>query len=168
MCLKNVMTQNCKVCLTNKVCEPKCPEPLRNHQTLTSDYYDERFTIFGFNQKFCFKEIRFLSFSRSMHGFTGGASHLSGGLELTAVPSPDVIVGGIPSCVSFGGIQLVWHFAELASEKLIRLRLMSSLQSACNNQALQPFSVLLTLIVLCIPVTQGACHSSVYFGQQMA
>ena len=28
---------------------------------------------------------------------TGGASHLSGGPELTAVPSPDVIVGGIPS-----------------------------------------------------------------------
>ena len=28
---------------------------------------------------------------------------------MTAVSSPDVIVGGIPSCVSFGGIQLVWN-----------------------------------------------------------
>jgi len=55
--------------------------------------------------------------------------------------------------VSFGGIQLVWHLAELASEKLVRLLLMSSLQSTCNNQALLPHSVLLTLVVLCIPVT---------------
>ena len=76
-----------------------------------------------------------------MH-LTGGTSHLSGGQELTAVPSPDVIVGGIPSCMGFGGVQLVWHLAELASEKLVRLLVMSSLQSACNNQALQPFSVL--------------------------
>ena len=60
-------------------------------------------------------------------GFTGGAFHLSGGLELTAVPFPDVIVGGIPSCVSSGGIQLVWHLAELTSEKLVRLLLMSGL-----------------------------------------
>ena len=94
-------------------------------------------------------EIRY----KTCAGFTGGASHLSGGLELTAVPSPDVIVGGVPSCVSFGGIQLVWHLAELASEKLVRLLLMSSLQSTCNNQALLPHSVLLTLVVLCIPVT---------------
>ena len=35
----------------------------------------------------------------------------------TAVPSPDVIVGGIPSCVSFGGIQLVWHLAELSKRE---------------------------------------------------
>ena len=59
---------------------------------------------------------------------------------MTAVSSPDVRVGGIPSCVSFGGIQLVWHLVEPASEKLVRLLLMSSLQSACNHQALQPFS----------------------------
>ena len=49
-------------------------------------------------------EIRY----KTCTGCTGGASHLSGGPELTAVPSPDVIVGGIP-CESFGGIQLVWH-----------------------------------------------------------
>ena len=36
-------------------------------------------------------------------------------------------VEGVPSCVSFGGIQLVWHLAELASEKLVRLLFMSSL-----------------------------------------
>ena len=59
---------------------------------------------------------------------------------MTAVSSPDVIVGGIPSCVSCGGIQLVWHLVEPASEKLVRLLLLSSLQSACNHQALQPFS----------------------------
>ena len=34
------------------------------------------------------------------------ACHLSGGLELTAVPSSDIRVGGIPSYMSFGGIQL--------------------------------------------------------------
>ena len=28
-------------------------------------------------------------------------------------PPSVVIVGGIPSCVSFGGMQLVWHLAEL-------------------------------------------------------
>ena len=113
-------------------------------------------------------EVHFLGlpqiWNETCTGFTGGTSHLSGGQEITAVPSPDVIVGGIPSCVGFGGIQLVWHLAELASEKLVRLLLMSSLQSACNNQALQPFSVLLAQIVLCIPVTLDTCH----FGHQMA
>ena len=117
-------------------------------------------------------EVHFLGlpqiWNETCTGFTGGTSHLSGGQEITAVPSPDVIVGGIPSCVGFGGIQLVWHLAELASEKLVRLLLMSSLQSACNNQALQPFSVLLAQIVLCIPVTLDTCHSSAYFGHQMA
>ena len=54
---------------------------------------------------------------KSCTGFTGGTSHLFGGLELTAVPFPDVIVGGIPSCVSFGGIQLVWHLAELSKQE---------------------------------------------------
>ena len=39
------------------------------------------------------------------------------------------------------------------SRRLVTLLLMSRLQSACNNQALQPFSVWLTLIVLCISVT---------------
>ena len=49
--------------------------------------------------------------------FTGGTSHLSGGLELTAVPSADAIVGGIPSCMSIGGIQLVWHLVELSKRE---------------------------------------------------
>ena len=35
----------------------------------------------------------------------------------TAVPSPKVIVGDIPSCVSFGGIQLVWHLVELSKRE---------------------------------------------------
>ena len=53
-------------------------------------------------------------------------------------PPSVVIVGGIPSCVSFGGMQLVWHLAELASEERVRLLLMSSLHSTCTNQALLP------------------------------
>ena len=66
-------------------------------------------------------EVHFLGLLQILYktctGFTGGTSHLSGGLELTAVPSPDVIVGGIPSCVSFGGIQLVWYLAELSKRE---------------------------------------------------
>ena len=38
------------------------------NQTSESQH-EKRFTIFGQSQKFCFKEIRFLSFSRSIHLF---------------------------------------------------------------------------------------------------
>ena len=66
-------------------------------------------------------EVHFLGlpqiWNETCTGFTGGTSHLSGGQEITAVPSPDVIVGGIPSCVGFGGIQLVWHLAELSKRE---------------------------------------------------
>ena len=44
---------------------------------------------------------------------------------------------------------------------------MSSLPSACNNQALQPFSFLLTLIVLGIPVTWDTCPPSLYVGLEL-
>ena len=54
-------------------------------------------------------------------------------------PSSVVIVGGIPSCVSFGGVQLLWHLAVL------------------------PHSVLLTVVVLCIPVTQESPRASLIF-----
>ena len=44
-------------------------------------------------------------------------------------PSQELGVGGIPTVVRFGGIQLVWHLVLLSSKKLVRLPWRAGLQS---------------------------------------
>ena len=60
---------------------------------------------------------------------------------MTAVSSPDVIVGGIPPCVSFSGIQLVWHLVEPAKREASQPPLDVKPEIGLQHQALQPFSV---------------------------
>ena len=53
-------------------------------------------------------------------------------------PSQELGVGGIPTVVGFGGIQLVWHLVLLSSKKLVRLPWRASLQSISWEWSLFP------------------------------
>ena len=81
-------------------------------------------------------------------------------------PPSVVIVGGIPSCVSFGGMQLVWHLAELASEERVRLLLMSSLHSTCTNQALLPHFFFWTMLRASLQLWQSLGCASIVIVRQ--
>jgi len=85
----------------------------------------------------------------------------------TAIPSPSFIVGGIPSCVSFDGIQLVWHLAEPSKREASQTPLDVKPAIGLQQSGSSAIQCLVDSDCPMHPCHLGTCNPSLYFGHQM-